>query len=157
MMTGGPILRYCPACHFTSRTPFLYHGSRYGHVGAFSCEGCGERVNLLDRDCYPPVRYFAQTDTGESVQETILYEDLYRINEPDFRRMERWTGLGLLSADGDKALDFGGVVTRVAAEVQRRELALRPASYGLPFVTWVPEPFREWLDLYTTLEPSPGP
>ena len=152
MMTEGPILRYCPACHFTARTPFPYHGSRYGHVGSFPCESCGAKVNLLDGDCYPPVRYFASTSTGEAAQETILYEDLYRINEPDFRRLERWTGLSLLPPEGHKALDFGEVVARVAAEVKRRDLPPRSAVYGLPFVTWVPDPFREWLDLHATLE-----
>lgn len=155
MMTSGPILQYCPACGFTPHTPFLYHGSRYGHVGGFGCGGCGARVNMVDRDCYPPVQYFArQHEDGPAATQTILYEDLYRINEPDFRRVERWTGLSLLSPEGDQKLDFESVVARVAQTVTARGLPLQAPSFNLPFVTWVPEPFALWLRLYATLEQS---
>ncbi|PTA66822.1 hypothetical protein C8263_15905 [Deinococcus arcticus] len=153
MMTAGPILQYCPACGFLPHTPFLYHGSRYGHVGGFGCGGCGARVNMVDRDCYPPVQYFArQREGGPAATQTILYEDLYRINEPDFRRVERWTGLSLLNPEGDRQMDFEGVVARVAGEVARRGLLLQTATPLLPFVTWVPQPFETWLGLYATLE-----
>ncbi|MVN85785.1 hypothetical protein GO986_03295 [Deinococcus sp. HMF7620] len=153
MMTQGPILRYCPACQHTSRTPLLYNGSRYGHVGGFECERCGARVNMVDRDCYPPVQYFArQTPDGPTATETILYEDLYRINEPDFRQIERWTGLTLLRQEDEKALAFEPLVAQVADEVARRALPLQTAAFSRPFVTWVPEPFQTWLNLYATLE-----
>ncbi|MFC4638913.1 hypothetical protein [Deinococcus hohokamensis] len=158
MMTEGPILAYCPACQFTARTPYPYHGSRYGHVGGFRCEQCGADVTLTDRDCYPPVTYHARpTPAGPAITETILYEELYRINEPDFRRLERWTGLTLLGQGDQQPLKFEQLVTRVAAEVQRRGLPHQPARFALPFVTWVPEPFGQWLDLYATLERHHGP
>ncbi|SMB95405.1 hypothetical protein SAMN00790413_02819 [Deinococcus hopiensis KR-140] len=148
MVTEGPILRY----RFTVGAPFLHHGSRYGHVGAFPCKGCGAKVNLLG-DCDPPVRYFAAA-TGRAAQETLRYEELYRINAPDSRWAERWTGLNLLSSDGDKALGPENIVARLA-EVRRRALPAWSASYTLAFATWVPESLREWLDLRAAPKGSP--
>ena len=152
-MTAGPILRYCPACHHTPPEPYPYHGSRYGQVGAFTCGQCGAQVSLTDGDCHPPVAYHARpTPDAPTVTETIRFEDLYRINEADFRRVERWTGLRLLGDTTGTIWDFSALVARVAAEVDRQALPLRPATPVLPFVTWVPQPFRAWLDLYAALE-----
>lgn len=152
-MTAGPILRYCPACHHTPPEPYPYHGSRYGQVGAFTCGHCGAQVSLTDGDCHPPVVYHARpTPAAPTVTETIRFEALYRITEADFRQVERWTGLRLLGDTTETIGDFPARVERVAAEVARRALPPRPATPGLPFVTWVPQPFRVWLDLYATLE-----
>ncbi|MFC4424925.1 hypothetical protein [Deinococcus navajonensis] len=147
----GPILTYCPNCHFIPHSPHLYRGSRYGDVGGFSCQQCGGRVSVRDQDCRPPIQYSFMPDGpsggSDGPSETIVYETLYRIRWTDFERVEAWTGRTILGKTGSGTFEFEPVVELLASHVRRQGLEVREAPIGLGIITWIPEPFRQWLDL----------
>lgn len=151
----GPILTYCPNCHFIPHTPHLYWGSRYGDLGGFTCQQCGGEVQVRDQDCRPPVQYIFRSDgasgraTGPT--ETIVYEALYRIQWADLQQVEAWTGHTILGKTGSGTFEFEPVVERLSDHVHQQGLELVQAPIELPFITWIPEPFRQWLDLTHSL------
>ena len=153
----GPILTYCPNCHFIPRTPHLYAGSRYGDMGSFTCQQCGGKVSVRDQDCRPPIEYsYSRPDTppGRSSGpfQTIVYEELYRIQWTDFQQVEAWTGQTFLEKTGSGTFAFEPIFEMLAGHVRQQGLNVQEAPIELPFITWIPEPFRQWLDLTHTLK-----
>lgn len=155
-LRGGPILTYCPNCHFIPHTPHLYAGSRYGDMGSFTCQQCSGKVSVRDQDCRPPIQYsFSRSDapSGRSSgpSQTIVYEELYRIQWTDLQQVEVWTGQTILGKTSSGTFAFEPVVEMLASHVGQRRLEVQEAPIELPFITWIPEPFRQWLDLTHTL------
>lgn len=144
-----PIFTVCPACGFVPHEARRYVGSRYGHVGGFTCGRCGARVTILDGDCRPPVRFVA--DVPGKPERSFVFEDVYRLNWADLTRAGALTGTALIPPGEKGYVEFGAALAAVQGEVARLDLLPVPAPLpeGVP---WVPEPLRAWLDALFTLD-----
>ncbi|GGO40792.1 hypothetical protein GCM10008949_50680 [Deinococcus humi] len=154
-LTEGPILMYCPHCHFIPHTPHLYRGSRYGDMGGFTCGQCGGEVRVRDQDCRPPITYTFKSDGlsagSNGPTETIVYEALYQVQWANLEQIEAWTGHTILAKTGSGTFELEPVVEMLADHVRQQGLEVRKAPIEHPFITWIPEPFRQWLDLIHSL------
>lgn len=148
-----PIFTVCPACGFVPHEARRYVGSRYGHVGGFTCGRCGARVTMLDGDCRPPVRFVA--DVPGKPERSFVFEDVYRLNWADLMRAGALTRTVLIPPGEKGYVEFEAALAAVQGEVARLGVAIVPAPLpeGVP---WVPEPLRAWLDALFTLDGPPA-
>lgn len=146
----APILMVCPACGYVPHEARQYYGSRYGHVGNFTCGRCGAKVTITDGDCFPPVRYIATGARGQS-SESFVFEELYRVNWTDLKQAEALTGAVIVPPGEQGEVDFQAALHVLEATVSQSGLPrlTAPLPTGIP---WVPAPFRAWLDALSTLE-----
>jgi hypothetical protein len=152
-LSSGPILKYCPNCHYIDDDFFPYNGSRYGLITRFSCAECSRQVTVVDGDCRPPIRYYSgsccdpfQIDLGTEIYTVIGYERLYGLSASHFKSFEKWSGLSLIPWGEDlTTLDLDEIVHRAEQHVRERYGHVQAFGIDHPFLAKTPEVYGKWM------------
>ncbi len=154
---------FCSACNKQVPGFYKHLGSRYGQVGAITCERCQSTIYVTDNDNIVDTLhnsvgtyrnpFLMDVEKLDNVMQTYTfdYSSLYFLNGWIFEQIEAATGFQLLQ-EFDGWVDLADVIVRICEKINQSISPFTKTPYYTdPRIAELPDVIHTWLGLLVYL------